>query len=49
MDGEDLVRRTLNLPRRLLLRGVLAAGGAWERTKAMDGSVGSTGRISMDL
>ena len=49
VDGEDLVRRMPNLPRRLLLRGVLAAVCAWERTKAMDESVGSGGRISMDL
>jgi hypothetical protein len=49
MDGEDLLRRTPNLPRRLLSRGVLAGCCAWERTKAMDGSVGSAECISMDL
>ena len=45
-DGEDLLRRTPNLPRRrvLLLRDV-ETGGARDNTKAMDGSVGSGERI----
>jgi hypothetical protein len=46
-DGEDLVRRTPNLPRRLLLRDVLVVCCAWERTKVIDGSVGSGERISL--
>ncbi|KAI9432120.1 hypothetical protein H4582DRAFT_2132508 [Lactarius indigo] len=42
-EGVDLDRGTPNLFHRLLPRG--AAGRAWERTKEMDGSVGSTDQV----
>jgi hypothetical protein len=41
--GEDLVRRTPNLPRRRMLPRVVKAGCA--RTEVMEGSVGSGERI----
>ena len=45
-DGEDLLRRTPNLPReRVLLLRDVETGGARDNTKAMDGSVGSGERI----
>lgn len=45
-DGEDLLRRTPNLPRlRVLLPRAVMAGCAWDRTKVMDGNVGSGTRI----
>jgi hypothetical protein len=46
-EGEDFVRRTPSFPHRLLLRA--AAGCAWERTKVMDGSIGSGERIFLSL
>jgi hypothetical protein len=49
MDDEDLARRTPNLLLRLLPRDVLATCWAWERTKVIDGSVGSGERISIDI
>jgi hypothetical protein len=39
-EGEDLVRRTPSFPHRLLPRS-----GAWERTKVMDGRIGSGERM----
>lgn len=45
-DGEDLLRRTPNLPRRrVLLPRVLIAGCTRDKTKVIDGSVGSGERI----
>ena len=44
-EGVDLQRRTPNLFHRLPARGT--AGCAWERTKVMDGSVGSSERIPL--
>ena len=44
-DGEDLLRRTAGLPRRRVLPRAVMAGCAWDRTKVMEGSVGSGGRI----
>jgi hypothetical protein len=45
-DGGDLLRRTPSLPRlRVLLPRAVVAGRAWDRTKVMDGSVGSGERI----
>ena len=46
-EGDDLERRTPSFFHRLLLRG--DAGCAWERTKVMDGSVGSGERILFSL
>jgi hypothetical protein len=44
-DGEDLVRRTPNLPRRRVLPRVVNTGCACDRTEVMEGSVGSGKRI----
>ena len=44
-DGEDLLRRTPNLPRRRMLPRVVKAGCACDRMKVMEGSVGSGERI----
>jgi hypothetical protein len=46
-EGEDLERRTPKRFHRLLLR--CAGGCAWERTKVIDGSVGSDERILSSL
>jgi len=44
-DGEDLVRRTPNLPRRRVLLRVDKTGWACDRTEVMEGRVGSGKRI----
>lgn len=44
-DGEDLLRRTLNLPRRRVLPWAFKAGCACDRVKVMEGSVVSGERI----
>jgi hypothetical protein len=48
-DGEDLLRRTPNLPRRGVLPRVVEAGWPCDRTEVMEGSVGSGKRILFSL
>ena len=48
-DGEDLLRRTPNLPRRGVLPRVFEAGWSCDRTEVMEGSVGSGNRILFSL
>jgi hypothetical protein len=44
-DGEDLLRRTPSLPPRRVPPRVVKAGRACDRTKVMEGGVGSGKRI----